>query len=139
MCAVGAGVTGVRYGPDRRDDHRGLARAAAATSALQVGEGAVGGAAAVHLGQVPVFVTTVTPRTTAQFRNQQGDTTFSVGYKAGAGLGFQVVSNLMVFVEYRYTHADVSVDLRDSASLKQTPFSLNLDTHSAVMGLSARW
>jgi hypothetical protein len=88
---------------------------------------------------VPVFVTTVTPRTTAQFRNQQGDTTFSVGYKAGAGLGFQVVSNLMVFVEYRYTHADVSVDLRDSASLKQTPFSLNLDTHSAVMGLSARW
>lgn len=88
---------------------------------------------------VPVFATTVTPRTTAQFRNQQGDTSFSVGYKAGAGLAFQVVSNLMVFVEYRYTHGDVSVDLRDSATLKQTPLSLNLDTHSAVLGLSARW
>ena len=88
---------------------------------------------------VPVFVTTVTPRNTAQFRNQQGDTSFSIGYKAGAGLAFQVVSNLMVFVEYRYTHADVSVDLRDSALLKQTPFSFTLDTHSAVLGLSARW
>jgi hypothetical protein len=42
-------------------------------------------------------------------------------------------------VEYRFLHNEVSVDLRDSASLKQTPVHLNLDTHTAVFGLSARW
>jgi hypothetical protein len=45
----------------------------------------------------------------------------------------------MLFAEYRYTHSEVSVDLRDSASLKQTPVHFDLDTHSAVVGLSARW
>ena len=88
---------------------------------------------------VPFFKTTVTPRTTAQFRNQDGDTDFSVGYKVGGGVAFQVAPNLMVFAEYRYTHTDVSVDLRDPATLNKTPFSFNLDTHSAVVGISARW
>ena len=36
-------------------------------------------------------------------------------------------------------HQTVSVDLRDSALLKQTPLHLNLDSHTAVLGLSARW
>ncbi len=88
---------------------------------------------------VPFYKIAVTPRTTAQFRNQDGDTDYTVGYKAGGGLAFQVAPNLMVFAEYRYTHAEASVDLRDSASLKQTPVHFNLDTHSAVLGLSARW
>ncbi len=88
---------------------------------------------------VPFFRTTVTPRTTAQFRNQDGDTDYSVGYKAGAGIAFQVAPNLMLFAEYRYTHAEASVDLRDSALLKQTPLHFNLDSHSAVLGVSARW
>ena len=87
---------------------------------------------------VPVFKTTVTPRTTAQFRNQDGDTDFSVGYKLGGGLAFQVVSNLMVFAEYRYIHSQASVDLHDSATLKKTPVHLDLDTHAAILGLSAR-
>jgi opacity protein-like surface antigen len=72
-------------------------------------------------GGVPVFKTTVTPRTTAQFRNQDGDTDFSVGYKLGGGLAFQVAPNLMVFAEYRYIHSAASVDLHDSATLKKTP------------------
>jgi len=88
---------------------------------------------------VPFYRIVVTPRTTAQFRNQDGDTDYTVGYKAGGGLAFQVAPNLMVFAEYRFTHAETSVDLRDSASLKQTPVRFNLDTHSAVLGLSARW
>jgi opacity protein-like surface antigen len=88
---------------------------------------------------VPFLMTTVTPRTTAQFRNQQGETDYSFGYKVGAGLSLQVAPSLMVFVEYRFLHNEVSVDLRDSASLKQTPVHLNLDTHTAVFGLSARW
>jgi len=90
-------------------------------------------------GGVPFFKTTVTPRTTAQFRNQDGDTDYSVGYKAGAGIAFQVAPSLMLFAEYRFTHTEVSVDLRDSALLKQTPLHLNLDSHTAVLGLSARW
>jgi len=88
---------------------------------------------------VPVFKTTVTPRTTAQFRNQDGDTDFSVGYKLGGGLAFQVAPNLMVFAEYRFIHSEASVELRDSATLKRTPFRLDLDTHAAILGLSARW
>jgi opacity protein-like surface antigen len=88
---------------------------------------------------VPVFITTVTPRTTAQFRNQDGDTDVSVGYKLGGGLAFQVAPNLMFFAEYRYIHSEASVELRDSATLKKTPVRLDLDTHAAVLGLSARW
>jgi opacity protein-like surface antigen len=90
-------------------------------------------------GGVPFFHTTVTPRTTAQFRNQDSDSDFTVGYKAGAGIAFQVAPNLMLFAEYRYTHTEVSVDLRDSALLKTAPLHFDLNTHYAVVGLSARW
>ena len=90
-------------------------------------------------GGVPFFKTTVTPRTTAQFRNQDSDTDFGVGYKAGGGIAYQVAPNLMLFAEYRYTHVETSVDLHDSATVSRTPVHFNLDTHSAVLGLSARW
>jgi hypothetical protein len=50
-----------------------------------------------------------------------------------------VAPNLMVFAEYRYIHSAASVDLHDSATLKKTPLRLDLDTHGAVLGLSARW
>jgi len=87
---------------------------------------------------VPVFKTTVTPRTTAEFRNHDGDTDFSVGYKLGGGLAFQVAPNLMLFAEYRYIHSKPrwTCAIRD---LNRTPVRLDLDTHAAVLGLSARW
>jgi Outer membrane protein beta-barrel domain len=88
---------------------------------------------------VPFSQTTVTPRTTAQFRNQDGDSDYTVGYKVGGGIAYQVAPSLMVFAEYRYMHSEVSVDLHDSATLKQTPVHFNLNTHFAVLGLSARW
>jgi len=88
---------------------------------------------------VPFSQTTVTPRTTAQFRNQDGDSDYTVGYKVGGGIAFQVAPALMLFAEYRYMHSEVSVDLHDSATLKSTPVHFNLDTHFAVLGLSARW
>jgi len=91
------------------------------------------------LAGVPVFITTVTPRTTAQFRNQDADTDVSVGYKVGGGLAFQVAPNLMLFAEYRYIHSEASVDLRDSATLKKKPVRLDFDTHAGIVGLSARW
>ena len=61
---------------------------------------------------VPLFKTTVTPRTTAQFRNQDSDTDVSVGYKVGGGLAYQIAPNLMVFAEYRFMHSEASVELR---------------------------
>jgi hypothetical protein len=88
---------------------------------------------------VPFFNTTVTPRNTAQFRNHDGDTDRSFGYKFGGGIAFHVARNLMFFGEYRFTHADVSVELHDSATLKPAPFKTELDTHTALIGLSARW
>jgi|SRR5437867_2661816 len=88
---------------------------------------------------VPLFKTTVTPRHTAQFRNHDGDTDLSFGYKLGAGIAFQVARNLMLFAEYRLTHAEASVELRDSTTLKPAPLRMDLDTHSALIGLSARW
>jgi hypothetical protein len=45
----------------------------------------------------------------------------------------------MLFAEYRYQHAETSVDLHDSATVKRTPVHFDLDTHFAVVGLSARW
>ena len=45
----------------------------------------------------------------------------------------------MFFGEYRFTHAEVSVELHDSATLKPAPLRMDLDTHSALIGLSARW
>ena len=88
---------------------------------------------------VPILKTTVTPRTTAQFRNQDGDTDVSVGYKVGGGLAVQVAPNLMLFAEYRYIHSEASVDLHDSATLKKTPVHLDFNTHAGVVGLSVRW
>lgn len=88
---------------------------------------------------VPFYRVLVTPRTTAQFRNQDSDTDYTVGWKVGAGLAFQVAPNLMVFAEYRYNQAETSVELHDAATVRRTPVHFDLDTHSAVVGLSARW
>ncbi len=87
----------------------------------------------------PLFKTTVTPRTTAQFRNHDDDTDYSFGYKLGGGIAFHVVRNLMVFAEYRLTHVQAAVELRDAATLHHAPLRMDLDTHSVLVGLSARW
>jgi opacity protein-like surface antigen len=87
----------------------------------------------------PLFNTTVTPRTTSQFRNQDGDTDRSFGYKFGGGVAFHVARNLMFFAEYRFTHAETNVELHDAALLKAAPLRFDLDTHTGLVGLSARW
>jgi opacity protein-like surface antigen len=87
----------------------------------------------------PLFITTVTPRTTALFRNHQDDTDYSFGYKFGGGLAFHIVRNLMFFGEYRYTHVRVSARDLDAADTSPARFKTDLDSHSALVGLSARW
>ncbi len=88
---------------------------------------------------LPLFKTTVTPRTTAQFRNHDEDTDYSFGYKLGGGIALHVAQNLMLFAEYRLTHVHASVELRDAATLHHAPLRTDLDTHSVLVGLSARW
>jgi opacity protein-like surface antigen len=86
----------------------------------------------------PLFITTVTPRSTRQFRNQDDETDVSLGYKGAAGVAFRILANLDLFAEYRYTHTEASVDLRD-AVLSKASFETDLNTHSFLLGISARW
>lgn len=86
----------------------------------------------------PLFITTITPRNTRTFRNHDDDTDYSFGYKAAAGVAVQVWSNLALFGEYRFTHVSPEVELRD-ANLNRTTLRTDLDTHSALLGISARW
>lgn len=86
----------------------------------------------------PVFMTTITPRHTRNFRNHDSDTDFSFGYKLGGGVAVQIFKNLSLFGEYRFTHVSPEVELRD-ASNRKTTLRTDLDTHSALFGLSARW
>ena len=86
----------------------------------------------------PVFMTTITPRHTRSFRNHDSDTDFSFGYKLAGGVAVQVYRNLALFGEYRFTHVSPEVELRD-ASNSRTTLRADLDTHSALFGISARW
>lgn len=86
----------------------------------------------------PLFMTTITPRQTRSFRNHDSDTDFSFGYKLAGGVAVQVFKSLALFGEYRFTHVSPEVELRD-ASNRKTTLRVDLDTHSALFGVSARW
>ncbi len=86
----------------------------------------------------PVFVSTLSPRNTRLFRNHDDDTDISFGYKGAAGLAVSVYKNLMVFGEYRYTHTSPEFEIRGASAAKAT-VRTDLDTHSGLAGLSARW
>jgi opacity protein-like surface antigen len=86
----------------------------------------------------PLFITTVTPRNTRLFRNHDSDTDLSFGYKAAGGLAVQVYTSLVLFVEYRFTHVSTDVNLHDAVVSKAT-LRTQLNTHSALFGISARW
>jgi len=90
------------------------------------------------LGGAPIFISTLTPRNTRLFRNFDGDTEISFGYKAGAGLAVYVYKNLMVFGEYRFTHTEPDFRIRDSSAARTT-LHTELDSHSGLVGISARW
>ena len=87
---------------------------------------------------VPMFITTVTPRSTRQFRNQDDETQVSVGYKGAAGVSYRIVSNLHLFGEYRFTHTSIDLDLHN-AVVREASVDTKLNTHSFLLGLSARW
>ena len=86
----------------------------------------------------PLFITTITPVRTRSFRNHDDDTDYSFGVKAAAGVAIQVYQSLALFGEYRFTHVSPEVELRD-ANLNPITLRTDLDTHSALVGISARW
>ena len=86
----------------------------------------------------PLFITTITPVRTRSFRNHDDDTDYSFGVKAAAGVAIQVYQSLALFGEYRFTHVSPEVELRD-ANLNRVTLRTDLDTHSALVGISARW
>ena len=87
---------------------------------------------------VPVFLTTVIPRTTSKFKNHDEETEISFGYKAAAGVAFRFYKNLYAFGEYRFTHTDVDHDLRSKVAGRAS-IETDLNTHAALIGISARW
>ena len=100
---------------------------------------APGGFVQPYIGAgVPVFVTTVTPRHTRFFRQHDSDTDVTIGYKGIAGVAVQFSKSLAVFAEYRFNHVDVDVELRSSTAVRST-LRTDLNSHSTLIGISARW
>jgi len=69
---------------------------------------------------------------------QVTDTSADPGFDMRLGAAFLIQPNIAVFGEYRFTHVSPEVELRD-ANLNRTTLRTDLDTHSALIGLSARW
>lgn len=90
------------------------------------------------LAGAPLFITSFTPRNSNLFRNADGDTDLSFGYKGGAGVAVYVFRNLMVFGEYRYTHVEHEFQIRDINANKAT-LRTELNSHTGLIGLGARW
>jgi opacity protein-like surface antigen len=90
------------------------------------------------LAGAPLFITSFTPRNSPLFRNADGDTDLSFGYKGGAGLAVYIFRNLMVFGEYRYTHVEHEFEIRDINAHKAT-LRTELNSHTGLVGLGARW
>lgn len=91
------------------------------------------------LAGAPAYYATFSPRNTRLFRNFDGDSDLSFGYKGGAGLAVYVYKNLMVFGEYRFTHQNEhDFRIRDSSAARTT-VRMDLDSHTGLVGLSARW
>ena len=86
----------------------------------------------------PLFITTITPRNTKSFRNHDDDTDVSIGGTGSAGVAVQIFQNLMLFGEYRFTHVSPNFELHD-ANTNRANVSTDLNTHSALIGISARW
>ena len=88
---------------------------------------------------LPLVLTNVTPREGTAFRNHHSDTGVSVGYAVAGGVAVQVYKNLALFAEYRFSHAPVDVDLEDGVGAGRASLRTDLNSHSTLVGISARW
>ena len=88
---------------------------------------------------LPLVITNVDPRNTRLFRNHHSATDLSFGAMGAGGVAVQVYKNLALFAEYRFNHVSTDVDLQDSVSAAKATFRTDLNSHSALIGISARW
>jgi opacity protein-like surface antigen len=61
------------------------------------------------------------------------------GYKLAGGLSWQLVKNVAIFGEYRYTHFHAEPVLQGTITGASVPLKFDLDTHHVVAGLSFRF
>src|SRR5258705_6715697 len=76
----------------------------------------------------PLFITTVTPRNTRNFRNHDDDTDRSIGFKLAGGVAVPAYEEPALFGEDPVTQVSPPVDLRD-ANLNPTILPAGLYTH----------
>jgi opacity protein-like surface antigen len=71
----------------------------------------------------------------------QSNSDTEVGVKAGAGVAFQIIPQIAVFGEYRFTHFNPSWSFTDSSVTPRASFNLstNINTNQFVVGLSFRF
>jgi opacity protein-like surface antigen len=66
----------------------------------------------------------------------QPGTDSSTGYKAGAGLSWQLTKGAAIFGEYRYTHVHTEPVLQGAITGLRVPLQFDLNTHHVVAGVS---
>lgn len=73
--------------------------------------------------------------------NNQSNSDTEVGVKAGAGIAFQIIPQIAVFTEYRYTHFSPSWTFTNSAGSPSSSFGISttINSHQIVGGLSFRF
>lgn len=73
--------------------------------------------------------------------NNQSNSDTEVGVKAGAGVAFQIIPQIAVFGEYRFTHFSPSWNFTNSLTNPSSSFgvSTTINTSQFVIGLSFRF
>jgi opacity protein-like surface antigen len=71
----------------------------------------------------------------------QSNSDTEVGVKAGAGVAYQIIPQIAVFSEYRFTHFSPTWSFTNASTSPSTSFNLSttLNTHQIVVGLSFRF
>jgi opacity protein-like surface antigen len=88
-----------------------------------------------------IFFAELTDSSNFAVSNQSNSDT-EVGVKAGAGVAFQIIPQIAVFGEYRFTHFSPTWNFTNNSSVSPSAsFSLStsIDTQQFVVGLSFRF
>ena len=87
----------------------------------------------------PAYFKTRAKNTTNGELTTQAATDSSTGYKLGGGLSWQVVKDVAIFGELRYTHVRAAPVLSSALSPLKVPLQFDLNTYHLVAGVSFRF
>jgi opacity protein-like surface antigen len=85
-----------------------------------------------------IFRIKVTNKENGELTNAPATDT-TTGYKAGAGLSWQLNTTAALFGEYRFTHVHSEPALAGTITGARVPTKFDLDTHHLVAGVSFRF